>query len=131
MKEQYCCPDQAEAMPAPSSEGDGVTIGLTLIEILTQLATYKWLILSVNVSAILLGLLYGLTLPPQYTSVTTIMPPKQTQSTTSLLNSQLGAGGWADAASGGFDAQRPQRHLYRPAAIPADCRRDHRQVFNG
>ncbi len=94
-------------MPAPSSEGDGVTIGLTLIEILTQLATYKWLILSVNVSAILLGLLYGLTLPPQYTSVTTIMPPKQTQSTTSLLNSQLGAGGWADAASGGLTLKDP------------------------
>jgi uncharacterized protein involved in exopolysaccharide biosynthesis len=107
MKEQYCCASQAEAEPVASAEGDGAMFAVTQIEMLTHLAARKWLILSVTAVAMLLGLLYGLSVPPQYTSVTKIMPPKQTQSTTSLLNSQMGGGALADMSGGGLTLKDP------------------------
>jgi tyrosine-protein kinase Etk/Wzc len=69
-----------------------------VIEALTQLAMRKWLIARVMGVSILIGVILCFALPDRYTAVTMIMPPKQTQSTTSFLNAQLGS--LADAAGG-------------------------------
>ena len=90
-----------------SPEGSGTAFGVTLFEVLTQLAMRKWLIVSVTGAAIGIGLLYGLMQSTEYTSVTKIMPPKQTQSTTSLLNSPMGGGSLADVSGGGLSLKDP------------------------
>jgi uncharacterized protein involved in exopolysaccharide biosynthesis len=83
-------------------EGDAIVSGHTLIEVLTQLALRKWLIAKVTGISILVGLILCFALPVRYTAITSIMPPKQTQSTTSFLNTQLGMGSLADAGGGGL-----------------------------
>lgn len=72
----------------------------TMIDLLTELARRKWLIAKVTGIAILIGLILCFALPLRFTAVTKIMPPKQTQSTTSFLNSQMGMGSLGDAAGG-------------------------------
>jgi tyrosine-protein kinase Etk/Wzc len=74
----------------------------TLIEVLTQLARRKWLIAKATAICTVIGLILCLALPVRYTAVTMIMPPKQTQSTTSFLNTQMGGGGLGDMAAGGL-----------------------------
>jgi uncharacterized protein involved in exopolysaccharide biosynthesis len=73
-----------------------------LIEVLTQLTRRKWIIANVTGISLFVGLILCFTLPTHYTSCTTIMPPKQSQSTTSMLNPQLGMGGLMEAAGGGL-----------------------------
>lgn len=91
----------------PSSKDGGKMLGVTLIEALTQLAIKRWLIASVTAVATLMGLLCSLSLPTRYTSATTIMPPKQTQSMTSLLNSPMGGGSMAEMSGGGLSLKDP------------------------
>jgi tyrosine-protein kinase Etk/Wzc len=98
--------DAAPGQPAGSEE-NGATFGLNAIETLTQFAGRKGLISIVTGAAMLLGLLVSFALPNQYTSVTKIMPPKQTQSTASFLNSQMGGGALADMAGGGLSFKDP------------------------
>jgi uncharacterized protein involved in exopolysaccharide biosynthesis len=69
----------------------------TMIDALTQLVIRKWLIARVAGVSILIGLILCFALPTRYTAITMIMPPKQTQSTTSFLNSQMSMGGLGDA----------------------------------
>jgi tyrosine-protein kinase Etk/Wzc len=99
--------EPSQEMAALREPNSGVAFGVTLIEILTQLAMRKWWIASVTGAAIVMGLFYGLMQPTEYTSVTKIMPPKQTQSTTSLLNSQMGGGSLADVSGGGLSLKDP------------------------
>jgi uncharacterized protein involved in exopolysaccharide biosynthesis len=92
------------------SDGNNISPNGTLIEILTLLAGHKRLILAVTGAAILVGLVYGLTLPTIYKATTKIMTPQQSPSTASLLMSQLansGAGSLAAAASGGLGLRNP------------------------
>lgn len=86
---------------APCSEKGEIIPGNTAIEVLTQLAESKQLIAKVTGTSILIGLIVCFALPVRYTAVTTIMPPKQTQSTTTFLNSQMAGGSLADMAGGG------------------------------
>jgi len=72
----------------------------SVIETLTQLALRKWLIAEVTGVSILIGLVLCFVLPVRYTAITKIMPPKQTQSTTSFLNTQMMMGGMGDVAGG-------------------------------
>jgi uncharacterized protein involved in exopolysaccharide biosynthesis len=72
-----------------------------VIDVLTQLALRKRLIAGVSGFSLLAGIILCIALPVRYTAVTRIMPPKQTQSTTSLLNSQLGGAALSDMAGGG------------------------------
>src|SRR5580700_2750916 len=76
--------------------------GETIIELLIQLAERKWLIAKVTGSSLLIGLVFCFVLPTRYTALARIMPPKTTQSTTSLVNSQVMMGSLAEAASGGL-----------------------------
>jgi uncharacterized protein involved in exopolysaccharide biosynthesis len=74
----------------------------SLIEILTQLVRRKGLIAKITGAAILVGVILCFLLPLQYTATAKIMPPQQTQSTASLLMSQLaGFGGNPLAAMAG------------------------------
>jgi len=94
--------DNTEAAIHRGSEFAAVTLPNqpddTIIESFTQLFYRKWLIAKVTGVAILMGLILSFALPVRYTAVTRIMPPKQTQSTTSFLNSQIGVGSLAEAA---------------------------------
>ncbi len=79
--------------------------GATLIETLTQLARRKWLIAKMTAAGLAAGAVLAIVLPVRYTAVARIMPPKQTQSTTSLLNTQLGMA--LGDASGGLGLKDP------------------------
>jgi uncharacterized protein involved in exopolysaccharide biosynthesis len=76
--------------------------GARAIKALTLAARHKRMFLIVECVAIFLGLVYSLSLRNQYAAVTKIMPPKQTPSTTSFLNTQIGVGSLAEAAGGGL-----------------------------
>ncbi|MGC1462837.1 MAG: Wzz/FepE/Etk N-terminal domain-containing protein, partial [Terracidiphilus sp.] len=69
---------------ASPSEDNATMFGLTglAIAVITQLASRKRLITTVTSSTALAGFVIALALPVRYTSVTRIMPPRQTQSTT-------------------------------------------------
>jgi len=69
-------------------------------DFLIQLALRKRLIAGATGIGIVVGVVLSFVLPPQFTSITTIMPPKQTPSTTSFLMSQ-GAGGLGDLGGAG------------------------------
>ena len=64
---------------------------VTLIEILTQLALRKRLILGITGAAALIGVVISLLLPVRYTATTRIMPPQQAQSAAALMMNQLAA----------------------------------------
>jgi tyrosine-protein kinase Etk/Wzc len=84
--------------------------GRSLIDTLTRLALRKRLIAQVTGISVLIGLILCFALPARYTAVTMIMPPKQTQSTTSFLNAQLGS--IADAAGGAGSLLKDPNAIY-------------------
>lgn len=104
-----------------------------LIDVLTRLALRKWLIARVTGISMLIGLILCFALPVQYTTVTTIMPPKQTQSTTSFLNAQLGS--FAEAAGGAGGLLKDPNAIYigllksRPVADAIIAEFDLRNVY--
>lgn len=76
-------------------EASSAMTGVTLIELLTELARRKWLIAKVTSSAMLAGLVLCFVLPVKYTASTKLMPPQQTQSSASLMMNQLANSGAA------------------------------------
>jgi uncharacterized protein involved in exopolysaccharide biosynthesis len=72
----------------------------SVIDVLTQVARRKAMVASVTGLGTMAGLILCFALPARYTAVTSIMPPKQTQSTTSFLNNPVGS--LADAAGVGL-----------------------------
>jgi uncharacterized protein involved in exopolysaccharide biosynthesis len=70
---------------------------VTLIEILTQLALRKWLILGITGAALLTSLVVALLLPVRYTASTRIMPPQQAQSAAAMMMNQLAASSGASS----------------------------------
>jgi tyrosine-protein kinase Etk/Wzc len=81
-----------------ASIAEGVP-GDTMLELLTQLALRKRLIALLTGIGLSIGLILCLVLPVHYTAATEIMPPKQTESTASLLNSQMAMGALAQAGA--------------------------------
>jgi uncharacterized protein involved in exopolysaccharide biosynthesis len=84
---------------------------VTLIEVLTQLALRKWLILGMTGAAILISVVISVLLPVRYTATTRIMPPQQAQSAASLMMNQLtstsGASPLATIAGAGLGLKSP------------------------
>lgn len=84
---------------------------VSLIELLTELARRKWMIAKITGIAALTSIAVSLFLPVQYTSVTKLMPPQQTQSTATLMMTQLmsapGAGSLAAMAGAGLGLKSP------------------------
>ncbi len=74
----------------------------SMLDFLTHLIQRKWLIARFTGASLTLGLILFFVLPVHYTAVTRIMPPKQTQSTTSFLNSEIIMGSLAEAAGNGL-----------------------------
>lgn len=110
MTEQGSYASQSEEiLETVSASGvGGTTVSVRVIDILTYLAAHKWLIVSVTALAMLIGLLYGLSLPNRYAAITKIMPPRQAQSTTSILNSMPGEGSsLGNVATGGLSLRDP------------------------
>ncbi len=92
-----------DVVASPKAPSDGYEV--SLIDVLTQLAYRKWLIAKVTGIAMLAGVVLALVQPVLYTATTKIMPPQQTQSTASMLMSQLtgvGGGSLASLAGGGL-----------------------------
>jgi uncharacterized protein involved in exopolysaccharide biosynthesis len=104
MKEQdriQSQPDAEQLAAASARNPEGAELH-PLIGILTQFALRKWLIAKVTGVSLLAGLILCFVLPVRYTAVTRIMPPKQTPSTTTFLNSQMGGLALSDMTSGGL-----------------------------
>ncbi len=94
-------PDQTEPTfdgAAPSRVDDAV-FHVSLIEVLTELAWRKWLILKVMTVAVLAGCLLCLVLPVRYTATTRILTPRQTSPAASLLVSQFASAGSSSLAA--------------------------------
>lgn len=101
---------RSEPETALDSEAFGAMPGRSLIEVLTQLAYRKWLIAKVTGFAILVGIILCLVLPNRYSATTEILPPRQTQSETSLFISQIAGAGTsplAALAAGGLGLKNP------------------------
>lgn len=84
---------------------------VSILEVVTELARRKVLIAKVTGAAILIGVVLSFALPVRYTATTEIMPPQQTQSTASMLMSQLtglaGGSPLAAMATGGLGLKNP------------------------
>jgi len=83
---------------------------VSLIELFTELARRKWLIVRITGASTIIGLIVSLLLPVRYTAVTRLMPPQQTQSTATLMMNQLmssGAGSLAAMAGAGLGLKSP------------------------
>jgi uncharacterized protein involved in exopolysaccharide biosynthesis len=103
IEETAAAVDDASISEAAS---DGYEV--SLIDILTQLAYRKWLIAMVTGIAALAGLALCYVSPVRYTASTKIMPPQQTQSTTSMMMNQLtGGSSLAAFAGGGLGLKSP------------------------
>ncbi len=109
-QDSYICDSELGVKEASPEDDLGSGFEVSLIDAVAQLVSYRRLIALLTGLVSLLGILYCLTLPPQYTSTTKIMTPQQTQSSAALLMSQLtnsGAGSLAAAASGGLGLKNP------------------------
>ncbi len=89
--------DLASASKAASDEDE-----INLLDLLIVLAKHKFLVLGLPAAAAVISLVVALLLPNYYTATTKILPPQQTQATSSVL-AQLGslaglAGGAATSA---------------------------------
>jgi tyrosine-protein kinase Etk/Wzc len=105
----YNSQDAAHLHDASSWKAPSPGHAVTLIDVLTQLAYRKWLIAKVTGIAILVGVTMCVALPVRYTATTKIMPPQQTQSTYSMMMSQLSniGGGSLAAVAGGLGVKNP------------------------
>lgn len=93
-----------------SAKAHGVESDVTLLDILIEIASRKWLVAKVAAFCILLGALLCFILPVRYTATTKIMPPQQTQSAASIMMSQIAnstAGSLAAIAGGGLSLKNP------------------------
>jgi tyrosine-protein kinase Etk/Wzc len=97
-------------VPLPSWETPDGGHEVSLVDVLIQLLRRKWLIVKVTGIAMLLGAVAYLILPVRYTATTKIMPPQATQSSASMLMTQLastGASPLAAIAGGGLSMKNP------------------------
>jgi uncharacterized protein involved in exopolysaccharide biosynthesis len=97
-----------DSVCTPVAPSDGNEINL--IDILTQLANRKGTIVKTTGIAFLAGLVLCFVLPARFTATTKIMAPQQTQSTASMMMSQLtsaGGGSLAALAGGGLGLRNP------------------------
>ena len=87
------------SIPQPTSHYDEVS----LIEVFTQLAYRKQMLAKITGAAILLGLALAFASARAVYRNYQVMPPQQTQSTASIMMSQLSAaGGWLPGRTCGW-----------------------------
>jgi uncharacterized protein involved in exopolysaccharide biosynthesis len=91
--------NEAEAVDAPAVPGGGHVSGqsakandeLSLIDLLIILAEGKRIIFAVTAGFAIFAILVSLILPKSYTATLTLLPPQESSSMSSALNSQLGS----------------------------------------
>jgi tyrosine-protein kinase Etk/Wzc len=102
---------EGQAGPIPQTARDIADVPetphRTVVDVLTELARRKRLIAKATGISTLAGLILCYSLPVRYTAVTEIMPPKQTQSTTSFVNSIPGMGALGDGATSALGLRDP------------------------
>lgn len=79
-------------------------------DLLITLARRKYFIVGFTVGCAAIAVVVSLLMPNRYTAITTFMPPQQTQSTASMLMSQLagsGLGSLASIAGGSLGLKNP------------------------
>lgn len=94
---------------APENE-QSTSFEVILIRALAELWRHRSMIAMVTAASIVLGVLYAIALPTEYTAATKILTPQPTQSTASLLVAQLassGSGPLAAAAESGLGLKNP------------------------
>jgi uncharacterized protein involved in exopolysaccharide biosynthesis len=94
-------PDQTEPAidPAFSERAGTAVFHVSLIDVATQLAWRKWLIVKATIASVIAGGLLCLVLPIRYTATTKILTPQQTPSAASLLMNQFAAAGSSSLAA--------------------------------
>lgn len=91
-----------ELFDHPSGEPHLPEDEVSLLDLLIVLASRKWLIAKVTFVCGIIGLVIALILPKEFTAMSTVMPPEQNNSLSSMLESQLGGlGGLVSLAGGG------------------------------
>ena len=82
---------------------------ISLLDLFIVLVRYRWLILKIAGSAVLLGIILSLVLPVKYTAMTSILPPQQGNSAGSALMAQLSSslGSVASLAGGTMGLKNP------------------------
>jgi uncharacterized protein involved in exopolysaccharide biosynthesis len=91
---------EAPSQETSLSNGNGPP-GLTLVDILLQLAGRKWLIAKTTGAFFFIGVILSFLLPVRYTAVTKITQPRQTPSAASFFNPQTGIATLADLGGSG------------------------------
>src|SRR4051794_19749817 len=66
---------------------------IDFFDLLIAITKYKRTILAVTLGSAALAAIISLVIPNRYTAITKILPPQQTQSTASMVLSQLGSAG--------------------------------------
>jgi tyrosine-protein kinase Etk/Wzc len=84
-------PDQTE--PAIAAGIGSAVFHVSLIDVATQLAWRKWLIVKATIASVIAGGLLCLVLPVRYTATTKVLTPQQTASAASLLMNQFAGAG--------------------------------------
>src|ERR1035441_8951529 len=88
----YAAYSEEALQVAPLPEVAHKSMAFVAIDYLTRCVGHKWHILGVTALATVIGVLYSLWLPNQYSADVKIMPPREPQSTASLVNSMTGGG---------------------------------------
>ncbi len=73
---------------------------ISLLELLATIGRKKRIVLITLTIAVVIGLLLAFLLPKEYTAKTTLLPPKQQSSMSSMLSSQLGSLGAVASLTG-------------------------------
>jgi tyrosine-protein kinase Etk/Wzc len=106
----YSSRTAAPLRDVPSSDHQVRPHEVSLMDVVTQLAYRKWLVLTVTGIALVVGVTLCLASSARYTATTKLMPPQQTQSSASVMMNQLatiGAGSLAAVAGGGLGLKNP------------------------
>jgi tyrosine-protein kinase Etk/Wzc len=100
---------------SPSKLTDSTSTGsqqqqdeISLLDLLAAIGKKKWIVVITVGVAVGIGLLFAFLLPTEYTAKTTLLPPQQQNSLSSMLSSQLGSlGAMASLAGGSLGIKNP------------------------
>lgn len=100
---------------SPSKLTDSTSTGsqqqqdeISLLDLLVAIGRKKWIVVITVGIAVGIGLLFAFLLPKEYTAKTTLLPPQQQNSLSSMLSSQLGSlGAMASLAGGSLGIKNP------------------------
>lgn len=100
--------ESANKMTGGAETGSQGKDEVSLLDLLAAIGRKRKIVLLTVGIAVVIGLLLALLLPKEYTAETTLLPPQQQNSLSSLLSSQLGSlGAVASLAGNGLGIKNP------------------------